>query len=78
MATIEFTPDRESSFANEVFLPIHQKNKYPVGNIKRDSDKETADEKLFTYLRELVAEAENDNKDSRYDVFPDKNVSSSQ
>lgn len=78
MATIEFTPDRESNFANEVFLPIHQKNNYPVGNNKRNSDKETTDEKIFSYLRKLVAEAESDAKDSKYDVFPDKNVSSSQ
>jgi receptor-type tyrosine-protein phosphatase N len=74
MATIEFTPDRESNFANEVFLPIHQKNNYPVGNNKRNSDKETTDEKIFSYLRKLVAEAESDAKDSKYDVFPDKNL----
>jgi hypothetical protein len=76
MAMIEFTPNRESNFANEMFFPKHDKNKYSVGN-KRYSNQETADEKLFSYLRELVTEAESEAKDSKYDVFPDKNVSSS-
>lgn len=78
LANVEFTPDRESNFANEVFLKNFQKNKYKLNqNTKRNSDKENVDERVFDYLQKLKADTEkllNDAKSSELEKYPDNNV----
>jgi len=77
MANIEFTPDNDPNFANEVFSKLDLKNKFHLKNNKRDSDKEEINEKVLSYLRKLAASTEKllkDAKISQLDSYPDENV----
>lgn len=77
LANVEYTPDQESNFANEVFSRLDEKNKNNLKSEKRDFDKENIDKKVFDYLRKKTTNAENvlkDAKNSDYDIYPQKNL----